>query len=387
MAGFVSYSAVDGAPSPWTFVVGSTFLVAVPSGAPSAVIEELWRLAPVPEVSVETLVSRLPLGEGGLASFAVVAVEADVAPAADGAAITSVVRGDAVLDVFSVGGVRRFDDRGVRPWLLADFHNVTSFVVGGSAAAPRSFARSLPGALPLGVGVARGMTLGWSLSASEADDDTIVSAAPAQPAEPIADVDDTIIRPRRAPLDGLPPAPAPAAAPTPAPAPAPASAVPRPEPLPELDEDTLVSARVSASVPAPASAAPGPVSAPDIVEGDTLIRPRSVHRIRVGEELYPLDQVTFIGRRPSSPRITDGVIPRLVTVPSPTREVSSTHVEIRQTGDSVVVTDLRSTNGTTVTLPGSRPQRLRQGESIVVVPGALVSVGDGTIVEILPASR
>jgi pSer/pThr/pTyr-binding forkhead associated (FHA) protein len=65
--------------------------------------------------------------------------------------------------------------------------------------------------------------------------------------------------------------------------------------------------------------------------------------------------------------------------------VSSTHARIEQVGDTVVVTDLRSTNGTTVTPPGGRSSRLRPGESAVVLPGAVVDIGDGNIIEITDA--
>jgi pSer/pThr/pTyr-binding forkhead associated (FHA) protein len=64
--------------------------------------------------------------------------------------------------------------------------------------------------------------------------------------------------------------------------------------------------------------------------------------------------------------------------------VSSTHLEVRQVGASVVITDLRSTNGSVVSAPGAAPRKLRQGESVVVSPGTLVDIGDGNIVEILP---
>ena len=57
---------------------------------------------------------------------------------------------------------------------------------------------------------------------------------------------------------------------------------------------------------------------------------------------------------------------------------------MRQLGSSVVVTDTRSTNGSVVALPGSVPRRLRQGESVVVVPGTMVDIGDGNVVHILP---
>jgi pSer/pThr/pTyr-binding forkhead associated (FHA) protein len=67
--------------------------------------------------------------------------------------------------------------------------------------------------------------------------------------------------------------------------------------------------------------------------------------------------------------------------------VSASHLEIRQLGASVVVTDLRSTNGSVVAVPGSAPHTLRQGESMVVTPGTLVDIGDGNVIEILPLQR
>jgi hypothetical protein len=113
------------------------------------------------------------------------------------------------------------------------------------------------------------------------------------------------------------------------------------------------------------------------------------YRFRVGEraDSIPLDVPSYIGRRPSSPRVVSGATPRLVRVPSPNREVSATHLEVRPLGSSVIVTDLRSTNGSTVMLPGSVPRKLRQGESVVVSPGTLVDIGDDNILQILPMQR
>ena len=113
--------------------------------------------------------------------------------------------------------------------------------------------------------------------------------------------------------------------------------------------------------------------------------PPPVYWFRIGRdgERMPLDAVVYVGRKPALPRIPLSVPPRLVTVGSPTAEVSSTHVELRQNGASVVVTDLRSTNGSIIVIPGSAPRKLRQGESIVVTPGTLVDIGDGNRIEIL----
>ncbi len=108
------------------------------------------------------------------------------------------------------------------------------------------------------------------------------------------------------------------------------------------------------------------------------------YRFRIGRTVVWLDAVSYVGRRPSSPRIVYGQMPRLVRVPSPRQEVSSTHVELRQLGASVVLTDMHSTNGSIVFPPGGEPRKLRQGESVVATPGTLVDIGDGNVIEILP---
>jgi hypothetical protein len=112
--------------------------------------------------------------------------------------------------------------------------------------------------------------------------------------------------------------------------------------------------------------------------------PQMFYRFRIGRTVVWLDAVSYVGRRPSSPRIIYGQMPRLVRVPSPKQEVSSTHVELRQLGASVVLTDMRSTNGSIVFPPGGEPRKLRQGESVVATPGTLVDIGDGNVIEILP---
>ncbi|WP_243855203.1 FHA domain-containing protein [Diaminobutyricimonas sp. TR449] len=114
--------------------------------------------------------------------------------------------------------------------------------------------------------------------------------------------------------------------------------------------------------------------------------PVADHRFRMpdGEE-YLLDTPALIGRKPAPPRIAAGPV-RLLAVPSPRGEVSSTHIELRASGRAVVVTDLKSTNGTTVSVPGNAQRKLRQGESMVVTPGSLIDIGDGNIVEILPTN-
>lgn len=171
------------------------------------------------------------------------------------------------------------------------------------------------------------------------------------------DSDDTIIRPR------LPPGPMPGRQPE----------VPPDE---RADDDTVLTAR-EAGVPGRPLAPSRPI--------DVTV---PWYRFRVNDhDPIVLDVPAYIGRTPGRPRVPQGRAPRLVRVPSPRQEVSGTHVELRQQGTSVIVTDLRSTNGTIVSLPGSRPRALRQGESLVVTPGTVVDIGDGNRIEILPIQR
>jgi pSer/pThr/pTyr-binding forkhead associated (FHA) protein len=100
--------------------------------------------------------------------------------------------------------------------------------------------------------------------------------------------------------------------------------------------------------------------------------------------VFVLDRPAYVGRNPVLPRIAGAHPPRLVRVASPRGEVSSSHIEVRQLGATVVVTDLKSTNGSIVVSPGQEARALRQGESMVVSPGTLVDIGDGNVIEITP---
>ena len=102
-----------------------------------------------------------------------------------------------------------------------------------------------------------------------------------------------------------------------------------------------------------------------------------------------VDGPVIFGRRPSQrPGSEPAVRPvaRLVAVPSPTGIVSGSHVEISRSGSTVVVTDLRSTNGTSVTLVDGSRLRLRQGDSVAVATSARVDIGDGVVLRIDPVA-
>lgn len=90
-----------------------------------------------------------------------------------------------------------------------------------------------------------------------------------------------------------------------------------------------------------------------------------------------LGQPVLIGRAPSVSKVSGGHMPRLVTVGSADQDISRNHVQLSVEGDTVVVTDLHSRNGTIVVLPGKAPQKLRQGEPTSVIVGTVVDLGGG----------
>ena len=94
----------------------------------------------------------------------------------------------------------------------------------------------------------------------------------------------------------------------------------------------------------------------------------------------PLDRGVLLGR---APRVDDtqpaGARPHLLRVGGPDRDISRNHAEIVLEGWMVLVRDLGSTNGTTVTRPGHQPVRLRPGEPLEIDPGSVVSLADEVV--------
>ncbi|MEV7933010.1 hypothetical protein [Curtobacterium sp. NPDC089185] len=182
--------------------------------------------------------------------------------------------------------------------------------------------------------------------------DTVIRPAVGVRPPAVPSPDDTVVRPRR---DGH------------ASAPRSGDRVPGPEarlePVHSPDADP--------SVGVPTRLPSGPVAPP------------RVPSIRVGGRVVRLDRPVVVGRRPAAPRVVHGAGPELVTVPSPTTQVSSSHLLVHAAGEAAVVDDLRSTNGTVVRPPGSAPFRMASGASIVVLTGTLVEIGDGNVIEVL----
>lgn len=109
--------------------------------------------------------------------------------------------------------------------------------------------------------------------------------------------------------------------------------------------------------------------------------PASTGRIRVSSgQVVALDRTVIIGRRPRSTRASGANLPHLIAVESPQQDISRSHLEIRPEGDTVVVIDLHTTNGSTLLRPGADPMRLHPGEQTLVLSGDVVDLGDGVTV-------
>ena len=98
-----------------------------------------------------------------------------------------------------------------------------------------------------------------------------------------------------------------------------------------------------------------------------------------------LDEPVRMGRAPSADPQAE-IPARLVTVYSPSQDISRTHLEISAEDRQVMVTDLHSTNGTTVLgpHPTSEHQRLPPGTAVPVDVGSVLDLGDGVTVLIDP---
>lgn len=94
-------------------------------------------------------------------------------------------------------------------------------------------------------------------------------------------------------------------------------------------------------------------------------------------ELIALDQSLVVGRQPSVSRVQGAVMPRLVQVPSPSGDISRSHVEVRLEGWHVMLCDLKATNGTVLVREGQAPRRLAQGEMAILLDGDIAELGDG----------
>ena len=113
---------------------------------------------------------------------------------------------------------------------------------------------------------------------------------------------------------------------------------------------------------------------------DPVIVPRpvlGVLRLSTGDVLT-LDRDVVLGRNP--PADLTGVNgedpPHVVRLPSVDGEISRAHLRVTLTGWHVLVTDLNSTNGTLITLPGRDPEPLPPGVPVPISPGTVIALAE-----------
>lgn len=213
-------------------------------------------------------------------------------------------------------------------------------------------------------------------------DDTV--ARPPRQHEPVvelgSDIEDTVTWPRPVtrPVDAV--APEPVAVP---PSLAPETVMPESV----ITDETVVTPPALIEPPAKAPPPAAGSAIPDVSENiwsEPIPGKPLPFRIRLEDgTLVPLDQPVYLGRKPSVPRIHPGGTPLLITLDSPQREVSSTHLELTTVGGAIVASDVKSTNGSIVRVPGAAPHTLLGGESAVVIPGTIIELGDGNSIELL----
>lgn len=359
-------------------------------------VDALWAALQGRDAVAEVMAA---LTIGGLAATPAFAL---LVPVDEGGA-RLVVRGPLVAEVAaSDGGASTIDASTVVTWaehLLADAMSVRVRRRGASSTA-------LSAPLPLASGAARAAGVVLELTpadaaqtaAAELDRTVVVPHLQrgAAPAGPVTMASST-------PMEPAASEPASEAAA----APAPASGAGRP-PAPEVaaeSPDDVHSTRAPEStiIPAPPAAPPAPVEhAPaahvagdhdgrTVIAGDIAAMradaaaaaprapdgPRYVLDISSGGSAA-LDGSIIVGRAPSTSRVSDGRIPQLVGLPG-ADDISRNHVRFDLEGDSVVVTDLHSRNGTVLRAPGATPRQLRAGESSVVLGGTVVDLGGITL--------
>lgn len=229
---------------------------------------------------------------------------------------------------------------------------------------------------------------------SEVADEDDEPATPATATTPVPPPPPAPPTPSTGPADLPPPPPGPPpstppAAPPVAPAappvpPPPAPPAPPAPPTPGEASDHDGETRAGALDPAPferkPSGIPGQPQAPAVTS-------RPVARLVISDgETVDVDRAVLVGRAPEARRFTSTEQPRLVTVPSPQQEISSTHLEVRPGSGAdhglAVVTDLGSTNGTVLVQPGLGPEDLQPGVAVQLIPGAVIDLGDGVTIQV-----
>lgn len=397
-------------------------LVRIPDEA--ATVDALWE-AVATGTNIQAVVEVL--ASGGLFSTPPFALfEATTGSPATGFTITCIVRGDIPLELTTLAGSETVDASGVSTWVERSVAGVVAFQAGTPTGA---------GSLPVVGAAAWASSITWSASGSVA---APAAAAPSAAARPI-------IPSATAPIAAAPITPAPVVAPEPAQAPAPqipehtiaaqtvtssaiddlvaaasASSTAQPETpatgYDSLFEETMMRSIENAAVRPPSEDADHgdavsttPPASDHNTAGDhdgMTVMSGDIAKLRAGRRgrkaaandapaeasvaytlalstggVESLEGLALVGRSPSVSKVSGGQVPKLIAIPGD-QDISRNHVQFAVEGGTVVVTDLHSRNGTTITLPGKTPQLLRQGESTSVLVGTVVDLGGGVTITV-----
>ena len=228
-------------------------------------------------------------------------------------------------------------------WIMSDARDVSSLWLSLEAGAPEG------DVLPLARGVVR-------TSALRAE--TAAVAAP---------------RPTRAPAIKRTPKPVAVVEPEP-------EAEPAPEPEPEEHEAEAPEAEAPEAPadeqPAEEELEPADIPAALRVDLDEWLAdggPRWILRLPDGHEL-DADGTIVIGRKSWEQPEADEV--KHVSVPSPKKQISGTHLELAIVDGQLVARDLDSTNGTIVLTPERPPRLLHGGRTTSLQTGDILDLGE-----------
>jgi hypothetical protein len=330
-------------PGDWYGVLGEDVAVLLPPGA-KARVAALWERVDEGAGFDEVLDALISGGLRELPGFVLVSSE--------GRDVRVVIRGAGRAELDTAGGPVTVSGSQDTTWVEQTVTGVTGLrvrVADGDGAA-----------YSVGSGLVRVSGIEQPAAAA-APSSPALTASGVVPASPGPVVPDPVAPPPE-PVVPDPVAPSPAPVPLPAPEPAP---VPTPVPAPD---------------PVGAHRKPSADSQP----ADS--QPAVARLIFSSGEIVDVDRAVLVGRSPASRRSGGEERSRLVPVPSPHQEISSTHLEIRPgTGadhGSAVVTDLGSTNGTVVVQPGLPAEDLRPGIAVQLIPGAIVDLGEGVTIQV-----
>ena len=321
-------------------IAGDRFAILLAGPAAEGLVSSVWDAAAADSSLLEDVLSVIvTAGIHALPDFAVVEL-AGTSPET----LRVAARGEVTIET-DAGAV--IDGRDARTWTETSLSAVTGFRL-VHVGAPEGI-----GPLPLGLGVARADELAWG--------------RPATPAPPVAA------------------RPAPTSTPAPPPAPPAPSLPDETDVLETLSIDRSLFARPlddeNLELPAFLSDDTGDIELPDdrTLLGGRRATPAPtpavtyVFAVDPGREL-PLDRPVVLGRGPRPARHPGA---RIEAVPSPAKEISGAHLEVRLDGEHLIARDLDSTNGTIVRPRDSQPLLLRGGATLRVPVGTRFDLGDG----------